>query len=81
MTTHPKKTDSKPRSGTAEKDPVERELDDALEDTFPASDPISIDAGKDAENRKTGHDQRVDEALEDTFPASDPVAPAQPGKK
>lgn len=69
---------SHPRTG--EKDPLERELDDALDDTFPASDPVSIDTGKDPEDRRPGRDQ-VDEALEDTFPASDPVAPAQPGKK
>ncbi|SAI68862.1 Uncharacterised protein [Bordetella ansorpii] len=76
MTTKQK---SHPRTG--EKDPLERELDDALDDTFPASDPVSIDTGKDPEDRKTGHDQSVDEALEDTFPASDPAAPSQPGKQ
>ncbi len=56
-------------------DSVERDLDEALMETFPASDPISITPEEDRP------EPEIDEALEESFPASDPPAPAQPGKK
>ncbi|SIT24757.1 hypothetical protein [Achromobacter sp. MFA1 R4] len=62
-------------STPAEEDHVEHELDEALADTFPASDPVAIPSNPDAD------DKRVDRALKESFPASDPVAPAQPSKK
>ncbi|WP_459617260.1 hypothetical protein [Bordetella sp. 2513F-2] len=55
-------------------DDMERDLDEALEETFPASDPIAI-------RPESQREDRVDEALEDTFPASDPPSPVQPDKK
>jgi hypothetical protein len=66
----------------ASSDPEEREdalLDEGIELTFPASDPVAIpssppehkaDAPSDPETRK------LDKAVKMTFPASDPIAPA-----
>lgn len=62
-------------STPVDEDRVEHDLDEALADTFPASDPVAIPSDPDAE------DKRVDRALKESFPASDPVAPAQPSKK
>lgn len=78
-------TKPKPRVGTSgapghddlTEDAQERDLDEALAETFPASDPIAIKADEDG----PADDGEVDKALEDTFPASDPPAPAHPGKK
>lgn len=61
-------------STPVDEDQVEHELDEALAETFPASDPIAISPELD-------EDRAVDRALKDSFPASDPVAPAQPHKK
>lgn len=61
-------------STPVEEDQVEHELDEALAETFPASDPIAI-------NPEPDDDPRVDRALKESFPASDAVAPAQPHKK
>lgn len=55
-----------------DEDTVERDLDEALEETFPASDPVSIDTGKPPPPPK--HDKPLDKGLEETFPASDPVS-------
>ena len=57
-----------------DEDQVEHELDEALAETFPASDPIAI-------NPEPDDDPRVDRALKESFPASDAAAPAQPHKK
>jgi hypothetical protein len=69
---HPKKTDEA--------------LDSALEDTFPASDPYSLNVKKKAatpapaqerqQPQKTGteKEEELDQGLEETFPASDPVS-------
>ena len=66
---HPKKTDEA--------------LDRALEDTFPASDPYSLNVkkqaatpapAKDQQPSKTETDKELDEGLEESFPASDPVS-------
>ena len=61
-------------STPVDEDQVEHELDEALAETFPASDPIAISPEPD-------EDRAVDRALKDSFPASDPAAPAQPHKK
>ena len=58
-----------------DEDQVEHDLDEALAETFPASDPIAIRPDPDDE------DKQVDRALKESFPASDPAAPAQPRKK
>jgi len=72
---------------------LEEELEKGLEDTFPASDPVSA-----AQTTRTGapkefakpkpndevdeaarkKDEELEEGLEDTFPASDPVAVTSP---
>ncbi|WP_025136864.1 hypothetical protein [Achromobacter sp. DH1f] len=61
-------------STPVDEDQVEHELDEALAETFPASDPIAI-------NPEPDDDPRVDRALKESFPASDAAAPAQPHKK
>ncbi|MDF8364861.1 hypothetical protein [Achromobacter anxifer] len=61
-------------STPVDEDQVEHELDEALAETFPASDPIAI-------SPEPEEDRGVDRALKDSFPASDPVAPAQPHRK
>ncbi len=61
-------------STPVDEDQVEHELDEALAETFPASDPIAISPEPD-------EDRDMDRALKDSFPASDPAAPAQPHKK
>ncbi|AJP57485.1 hypothetical protein UC34_11540 [Pandoraea vervacti] len=57
-------------------DEVERDLDEALEETFPASDPVSIEVDKPKRGSasKSPVTKRLDEGLEETFPASDPVS-------
>lgn len=74
----------------AEKAQIDRELDLALEQSFPASDPPSpvrdasaekaADAEEDAAARAEAgrRDRQLDEALEETFPASDAPAVTQP---
>lgn len=67
---------------------AEKELDEGLKDTFPASDPVSETApggdrkvkkvdpvreGRSAEDE--AKEEELEEGLEDTFPASDPVSP------
>lgn len=53
-------------------------LDEAVEDTFPASDPVAeIPATHLGEQGMAGHDEEeesLDLAIEMTFPASDPIA-------
>ena len=72
-------TSSEPGHTNLREDPVERELDDALQDTFPASDPVYVEPNWPARSP-------VDEGLKETFPASDPVSvrlvkPAKPRKR
>lgn len=79
MDTKPKPpvgTSGKPGHENLAEDAQERELDEALAETFPASDPIAV-TGEDDKPRE----DEMDRALEDTFPASDPPAPSQPGRK
>ncbi|WP_263914671.1 hypothetical protein [Achromobacter sp. 79A6] len=69
------KLEKKGRVSTpVEEDQVEHDLDEALAETFPASDPVSISPEPD-------DDPRVDRALKESFPASDATAPTQPHKK
>ena len=70
-------TSSEPGHTNLKEDAVERELDEALMDTFPASDPLPLSPGSDTKSE----DAQVDEALQETFPASDPTSPAQSHKK
>src|SRR5690606_27918551 len=58
---------------------AEKKLDEAIEDTFPASDPVPPDAGKPSGgvkkvSQEDEQENELDDALEDTFPASDPVS-------
>lgn len=68
---------------------TDERLDEALEESFPASDPpsqtepgnarIDDDPAEDAETEAEEHEEeRVDEALEETFPASDPPSHSDP---
>jgi hypothetical protein len=58
----------------------ERRLDKALEETFPASDPVAEvppvvgESGSAPEKVQVHEEDLLDEALEETFPASDPIA-------
>lgn len=67
-------TSSEPGHGKGKEDSQERELDEALEDTFPASDPVAVST--DPDHAKRADRDKVDRALKDTFPASDPPAPS-----
>jgi len=72
-------------------DELEDQLNEGLEDSFPASDPVSVTratrTGAPGElamrsNRqdddKKNENQELEEGLEDTFPASDPVSVTSP---
>ncbi|HVK94479.1 MAG TPA: hypothetical protein VM571_07100 [Noviherbaspirillum sp.] len=59
----------------------ERLIDEALEETFPASDPVEEHSSEQTPERLRAdaavyeHEEGLlDEALEETFPASDPIA-------
>ena len=60
---------SEPGHRHLQEDPIERELDEALQETFPASDPVALtpDVGQSDQTR-------LDDSLKNSFPASDPVA-------
>lgn len=55
----------------SKEDALERELDEALAETFPASDPIAVTPEPD-------NDSDLDGSLAESFPASDPSAATQP---
>lgn len=55
------------------------ELDQELEDTFPASDPTSSSQPGHDRDRRVKQSKELDQELEDTFPASDPPSMSQPG--
>lgn len=67
---------------------TEETLDEALEESFPASDPpartdptTGVGSKKDersAQSTPTAADRKLDEALAQTFPASDPPSQTQP---
>lgn len=42
MATHPEKDKSSGKSGKPDKKTLERELEEGLEETFPASDPVAV---------------------------------------
>ncbi len=71
-------TSSEPGHDKLHEDELERELDEALDDTFPASDPVAVTS--DPDHARQADRDKVDKALKDTFPASDPAAPASKGK-
>ena len=53
----------------------ETALDEALDETFPASDPLPQTAPFDEEKAERAElEAALDDALDDTFPASDPVS-------
>lgn len=55
----------------------EQLLDDALRDTFPASDPVAEPPQQeDVSARRKAKEALLDEGIEMTFPASDPVSVA-----
>ncbi|MNR79372.1 hypothetical protein D3C72_100790 [compost metagenome] len=50
-------------------------LDEALDQTFPASDPVAeIPADSTPSEQEQAKDVLLDEALDQTFPASDPIS-------
>lgn len=61
---------------------TEREIDESLEESFPASDPPSfsgttgneVPPSDDAPEKSQPTEDEIDQALEDSFPASDPPA-------
>lgn len=60
---------------------LETALDEALDETFPASDPLPPTAPLDEEKAERAElEEALDEALDDTFPASDPVSYTLPHK-
>ena len=88
MTTKQKHTNEKSTDGSASKakaahleergNDARREealLDAAVEDTFPASDPVAeLPAAASSTKVIDSEDRQLDKAIEMTFPASDPVA-------
>lgn len=55
----------------------DRDLDEAVDESFPASDPAapaSVGAEHDAKAQDRALNAELDDALDDTFPASDPPA-------
>jgi len=58
-----------------EKAETERRLDDALKETFPASDPVAEAAGPSiAPEEERAKETLLDTAIEMSFPASDPIS-------
>ncbi|MDI4664245.1 hypothetical protein K9U40_07850 [Xanthobacter autotrophicus] len=78
------------KAGEAQSRQVDDRLDEALEESFPASDPPAIsrprpasapvdEAARAAACEHKAHDSgTLDEALDESFPASDPPAIVQP---
>ena len=73
-----KGTSPQPETPTQQEERIEGGLDEALEDSFPASDPVGVTP--DAVSHD-GEEDALDEALDESFPASDPPSPVQPGEK
>lgn len=72
-----KESQPRPENPRQSSEHVEEQLDNALDDTFPASDPPAP-VTPDSTSQKRQEDA-LDEALEDSFPASDPPSTTQPG--
>ena len=69
----------KPMQADKKREAVERQLDDALDDSFPASDPPSHDVkAKRKLQRVRKREAALDDALDDSFPASDPISHTPP---
>jgi hypothetical protein len=68
---------SNPGPTCLEESRTERKLDEALMETFPASDPLAVSSPDEG----VAEEDEVDKALEESFPASDPGAVVQPHKK
>jgi hypothetical protein len=63
--------DEKPAADT----PVERKLDSALKQTFPASDPIAEHPVEEVlSEEEQAKEALLDDAIEMSFPASDPIS-------
>jgi hypothetical protein len=74
-----KEPNSQPKGPAQTEERGEQQLDRALDDTFPASDPpTAVNPDSDAEDAL---EDELDDALDDTFPASDPPSTTQPGEK
>lgn len=82
----PRKDSARRKGGAGPVVPeAEKELEEGLEDTFPASDPVSVTAtthtgrpkGRPVRARAL-QEEELQEGLEDTFPASDPVSLTSP---
>lgn len=71
--------DKKMKSSKGVDEKLSRELDQELENTFPASDPTSSSQPGHDRDRRVKQDLELDQELEDTFPASDPPSLSQPG--
>lgn len=73
-------------------DALEEQLDQGLEDSFPASDPVSATRATRTgapgefsmrpnlheEEPETEGEEQLEEGLEDSFPASDPISAVSP---
>lgn len=74
--------ESQTGGNTGKQRPDDERLDQAIDDTFPASDPVPTGGGGDKPAHPRGSEDDVekelDEALDDTFPASDPVPLTDP---
>jgi hypothetical protein len=97
LSSHQKDADQKDKLATAplpQKNAVSRPAseaskhrehlrDEALEETFPASDPASespVEFADELSEDERHEECLLDEALEETFPASDPIAVYGPDK-
>ena len=87
----PKKTNDQNVDPRPTQDDLEEQLDQGLEDTFPASDPVSATRAtrtgapgefamrpNQPEKHEDDREEELEEGLEDTFPASDPVSATSP---
>lgn len=64
---------SRPTLPDTKREKAERQLDDALDDSFPASDPPSHDLRPHRKRQQVKRrEAALDDALDDSFPASDP---------
>src|SRR5690606_19471026 len=72
------------RSSKSDPDHVRKRQEQAVEDTFPASDPVpasgnKVDRGPAKSPAHEDHEQaELDEALDESFPASDPPSLSDP---
>ncbi|MBU4609023.1 hypothetical protein IMZ29_00175 [Achromobacter sp. GG226] len=72
---------SKTGGNAGKTQPDDERLDKAIDDTFPASDPVSPgsnDKPKQPKGSEGEVEKELDESLEDTFPASDPLPLTDP---